>query len=87
MKTVSWDVERLIEDCGGVKRLHELLSADDGPRPPGVEKAPTLGAVRAWVRRGAVPSDWLAVLLCITVYNVNTYLVQTDAKPLPSILT
>lgn len=70
MTCMKWNVPKIFEDMGGADDLHAKLKA------AGYDVQ--VRAVRQWLRRDNIPSDWIARILCVVGHNA-----ALDAKVVP----
>lgn len=64
----KWNTQKIINDNGGPVDLHAKLKAHG--------YAITLHAVRAWARRGSIPSEWIATILTLNGENPKTWIME-----------
>ena len=62
----TWNTHKILEDNGGAASLHTKLKN----RGHDI----TLHSVQAWVRRGNIPRDWLAVILAMNGENPREWI-------------
>jgi len=55
---IGWDVDRIIDEAGGVQELVKLLQDRVG-------NAPGQNTVSMWKIRGSIPSQWLGAIMYI----------------------
>jgi len=71
---MDWNIDKILEDFGGVNDLHALLVKE------GYDLTPR--AIRQWKRRDKIPPNWLAVLFVLKGYDHHGWL---DAPDVPEI--
>lgn len=74
MVRVSWNIPKIFEDLGGPTNVHARLALAE------LDGVPSVDAVRAWRRRGSIPSEWIAALVYLWPDVVSRWILIEDPE-------